>query len=97
MVSLMIQSGRLGGSVGDALRHHSEFTRTQRLLRAEEKAAKLPVKMVLPMIFFIFPAIIIVVVGPGLIQIADKFLGAWRRWCWRLRWVLRVETWEIEP
>ena len=74
MVNLMIQSGRLGGSVGDALRHHSEFTRTQRLLRAEEKAAKLPVKMVIPMIFCIFPAIIIVVVGPGLIHIFEKFL-----------------------
>jgi tight adherence protein C len=74
MVSLMIQSGRLGGSIGDALRHHSEFTRTQRLLRAEEKAAKLPVKMVIPMIFCIFPAIIIVVVGPGLVQIFYKFI-----------------------
>jgi tight adherence protein C len=74
MVSLMIQSGRLGGSIGEALRHHSEFTRTQRLLRAEEKAAKLPVKMVIPMIFCIFPAIIIVVVGPGLIHIFNKFL-----------------------
>jgi len=73
MVSLMIQSGRLGGSIGDALRKHSEFTRTQRLLRAEEKAAKLPVKMVIPMLFCIFPAIIIVVVGPGLIHIFNKF------------------------
>ncbi|MCL4500307.1 MAG: type II secretion system F family protein [Deltaproteobacteria bacterium] len=74
MVGLMIQSSKLGGSVGDALRHHGEFTRTQRLLRAEEKAAKLPVKMVIPMIFCIFPAIIIVVVGPGLIHIFDTFI-----------------------
>jgi tight adherence protein C len=76
MVSLMVQAGKMGGSIGDALRHHAEFTRTQRILRAEEKAAKLPVKMVIPMIFFIFPAIIIVVIGPGLIHIFDKFLGA---------------------
>jgi tight adherence protein C len=75
MVSLMVQAGKLGGSIGDALRHHAEFTRTQRILRAEEKAAKLPVKMVIPIIFFIFPAIIIVMVGPGLIHIFDKFLG----------------------
>jgi tight adherence protein C len=75
MVSLMIQAGKMGGSIGDALRHHAEFTRTQRILRAEEKAAKLPVKMVIPMIFFIFPAIIIVVIGPGLIHIFEKFLG----------------------
>ena len=73
MVSLMTQTGKLGGSIGDALRNHSEFTRTQRLLRAEEKAAKLPIKMVFPMIFCIFPAIVIVVVGPGLIHIYDKF------------------------
>lgn len=76
MVSLLVQSGKLGGSIGDALRHHAEFTRTQRILRAEEKAAKLPVKMVIPMIFCIFPAIIIVVVGPGIIHIIDKFLGS---------------------
>jgi tight adherence protein C len=72
MVSLMTQTGKLGGSVGDALRHHGEFTRTQRLLRAEERAAKLPVKMVIPMLFCIFPAIVIVVVGPGLIHVYDK-------------------------
>ena len=75
MVGLMVQSGKLGGSIGDALRHHSEFTRTQRILRAEEKAAKLPVKMILPMMFCIFPAIIIVVVGPGLILIFTKLLS----------------------
>ncbi len=74
MVSLMIQSGRLGGSIGDALRHHAEFTRTQRLLRAEEKAAKLPVKMIFPMLFCIFPAIVIVVVGPGIIHMIDSFI-----------------------
>jgi tight adherence protein C len=74
MVSLMTQTGKLGGSIGDALRHHSEFTRTQRLLRAEERAAKLPVKMVFPMLFCIFPAIVIVVVGPGLIHVYEKFI-----------------------
>lgn len=73
MVSLMTQTGKLGGSIGDALRHHSEFTRTQRLLRAEERAAKLPVKMIFPMLFCIFPAIVIVVVGPGLIHMYNQF------------------------
>ena len=73
MVSLLTQTGKLGGSVGDALRHHSEFTRTQRLLRAEERAAKLPVKMVFPMLFCVFPSIIIVVVGPGIIHMYEKF------------------------
>jgi tight adherence protein C len=74
MVSLMTQTGKLGGRIGDALRHHSEFTRTQRLLRAEERAAKLPVKMVFPMLFCIFPAIVIVVIGPGLIHVYEKFV-----------------------
>lgn len=74
MVSLMTQTGKLGGSIGDALRHHSEFTRNQRLLRAEERAAKLPVKMVFPMLFCIFPAIVIVVVGPGLIHVYEQFI-----------------------
>jgi tight adherence protein C len=76
MVTLMTQTGKLGGSIGDALRNHSEFTRTQRLLRAEERAAKLPVKMVIPMLFCIFPAIIIVVVGPGLINILEKLINS---------------------
>ncbi len=75
MVALIIQSDKLGASIATALRNHSEFVRTQRILRAEEKAAKLPIKMIFPLIFCIFPAIIIVVVGPGLIHIADKFLG----------------------
>jgi tight adherence protein C len=73
MVGLMIQSNKLGASLASALRHHSDFIRTQRILRAEEKAAKLPVKMVFPLIFGIFPAIIIVTAGPGIIQIIDIF------------------------
>jgi tight adherence protein C len=73
MVGLMIQSNKLGASLAGALRHHSDFIRTQRILRAEEKAAKLPVKMVFPLIFGIFPAIIIVTAGPGIIHIIDVF------------------------
>jgi tight adherence protein C len=75
MVALMVQSHKLGSSISDALRRHSEFIRTQRLLRAEEKAAKLPVKMIFPLIFCIFPAIIIVVAGPGIIHMAGTFLN----------------------
>jgi tight adherence protein C len=75
MVGLMIQSNKLGASISEALRHHSEFIRTQRVLRAEERAAKLPLKMIFPLIFCIFPAIIIVVAGPGIIHVMEKFLG----------------------
>ena len=79
MVALIIQSDRLGASIATALRNHSEFVRTQRLLRAEEKAAKLPIKMIFPLLFCIFPAIIIVVVGPGLIHISAKLLGTFMK------------------
>lgn len=74
MVGLMIQSNKLGASLAGALRHHSDFIRIQRILRAEEKAAKLPVKMVFPLLFCIFPAIVIVTAGPGIIHIIDLFL-----------------------
>jgi len=76
MVGLMIQSNKLGASIGDALRNHSEFIRTQRILLAEEKAAKLPVKMIFPLIFCIMPAIMIVVAGPGIIHLIGFFLKA---------------------
>ncbi len=75
VVGLMVQSQKLGASIGEALRHHAEFVRTQRLLRAEERAAKLPVKIIFPLIILILPAILIVVAGPGLIQMA-KWLGS---------------------
>jgi len=75
VVGLMVQSQKLGASIGEALRHHAEFVRTQRLLRAEERAAKLPVKIIFPLIFFILPAILIVVAGPGLIQMARWLTG----------------------
>jgi tight adherence protein C len=72
MVGLMIQSNKLGASIGDALRNHSDFIRTQRILLAEEKAAKLTIKMVFPLLFCIMPSIVIVAAGPGIIQIAAK-------------------------
>jgi tight adherence protein C len=73
MVGLMIQSNKLGASIGDALRHHADFIRTQRILRAEEKAAKLTIKMVFPLFCCIFPAILIVAGGPGFIHILTNF------------------------
>jgi tight adherence protein C len=73
MVGLMIQSNKLGASIGDALRHHADFIRTQRLLRAEEKAAKLTIKMIFPLIFCIMPAMLIVAGGPGIIHFLENF------------------------
>lgn len=68
LVALLIQTDRFGTSVGQALRVHSDAMRTQRTQRAEEMAGKLPVKLLFPLIFFIFPALFIVILGPAIIQ-----------------------------
>ncbi|HEY2773658.1 MAG TPA: type II secretion system F family protein [Candidatus Binatia bacterium] len=68
LVALLIQTDRFGTSVGQALRVHSDAMRTQRTQRAEEMAGKLPVKLLFPLMFFIFPAIFIVILGPAVIQ-----------------------------
>jgi tight adherence protein C len=78
LVTLMIQSERLGTSIAQSLRTHADFVRVQRTLKAEEMAAKLPVKILAPLLFFIFPAMFIIVVGPAAIQVAHnlfKVLG----------------------
>ena len=61
-------------SVAQALRVHSDAMRTQRYHKAEELAAKLPVKLMFPLILFIFPAIIVVIVGPAAIQIYNTII-----------------------
>jgi tight adherence protein C len=69
LVGLMIQSDRMGVSIVKSLRTHAAFLRVQRAQRAEERAARLPVKILFPMLLFIFPAIFVVVIGPAIIQI----------------------------
>jgi tight adherence protein C len=68
LVALLVQTDRFGTSVGQALRVHADSMRTTRRLKAEEMAAKLPVKLLLPLIFFIFPSILLVVIGPAAIK-----------------------------
>ena len=68
LVTLLIQTDKFGTSVAQALRVYSDSMRTTRQQRAEEQAAKLPVKMIFPMIFFLFPALAVVVLGPGMIR-----------------------------
>jgi tight adherence protein C len=72
--TLLIQTDRFGTSVAQALRVHSDSMRTQRYQRAEELAGKIPVKMMFPLILFIFPAIFVVVVGPAAIQIYHSII-----------------------
>lgn len=69
LVTLLLQTDKFGTSVANALRVHSDSMRTKRRQRAEEMAAKLPVKMLFPLVLFIFPAIFVVLLGPGAIQI----------------------------
>jgi tight adherence protein C len=74
LVGLMIQSEKMGASIVQSLRTHASFLRVQRSQKAEEKAAKLPVKILFPLLMFIFPAIFVVVLGPAVIQIAKSSL-----------------------
>jgi tight adherence protein C len=69
LVSLLIQTDRFGTSIVQSLTVHSDSMRTKRFQMAEEQAAKLPVKMVFPLIVFIFPALFVVIVGPAIISI----------------------------
>jgi tight adherence protein C len=79
MVGVLIQTDRFGTSLGDALRIHSDFMRKTRQFRAEEMAAKLPVKMIFPLIFFIFPSFFIVILGPAVIRIMRLMWPAFAR------------------
>ena len=76
LIALLIQTDRFGTSVGQALRVHSDSMRMNRRLRAEELAAKLPVKLMLPLIVFIFPSLMVVIIGPGAIKLFRDFLPA---------------------
>ena len=69
LVSMLVQVERLGTSVADALRIHADVLRTRRRQQAQELAAKVPVKLLFPMIFCIFPALLIVLLGPAAISV----------------------------
>ena len=70
LVAMLIQSERFGTSMGTSLRVHSDNLRSKRRLMAEEAAAKIALKLMFPLIFFIFPTLLIVLVGPAGIQIS---------------------------
>lgn len=69
MVSVLIQADKFGTSLADSLRVHSDVMRARRSERAEELANKIPVKMLLPLILFIFPTLLMVLLGPAIIQL----------------------------
>lgn len=67
-VSMVVQAERFGTSIAQALRIHSEMLRTRRRQRAEEAAAKIALKLLFPLIFFIFPSLLLVLMGPEMIR-----------------------------
>jgi tight adherence protein C len=69
LVAMLVQAERFGTSVGTALRVHTDMLRTKRRHLAEERAAKVALKLLFPLMFFIFPALLIVLLGPAVIQI----------------------------
>ena len=74
LVSMLIQADRFGTSVSESLQVHSDALRTQRRLRAEEAAAKLPVKLLIPLIFCVFPSLLTVLLGPVAVTLSRQFI-----------------------
>lgn len=75
LVAMLIQSQRFGTSMGDSLRVHAENLRSKRRLLAEEAAAKIALKLLFPLIFCIFPTLMLVLLGPAILQLARVLPG----------------------
>lgn len=73
LVSTLIQAEQFGTSVAKTLRTHSDTLRTQRIQQVEEQAAKTTVKLIFPLVLFIFPCLFLVTLGPAAIVMADAF------------------------
>ena len=73
LVNAVVQAEAMGISIGAVIRVQTGVIRTKRRQKAEEQAFKAPVKMVFPLVFFIFPAIMVVIGGPAVIQIKGAF------------------------
>lgn len=73
LTALIVQVDQFGSSIAKALRVHSDTLRTQRRQQAEEQAAKTAVKLVFPLVLFIFPSIFVVVLGPSMIVLIESF------------------------
>ena len=76
LAAILIQADRFGSSIAQALRVQSDTMRIKRRQMAEEKAAKTAVKMIFPLVLFIFPGIFVVLIGPAAIQISENLLTA---------------------
>jgi tight adherence protein C len=74
-LTAVVHASRLGGSITNTLRIQADSMRVRRRQRAQEKAMKAPVKIVIPLVFFIFPALFVVILGPAVIEIWQKLLS----------------------
>ena len=74
LVAMLIQAERFGTSIADSLRVQSDSLRTKRRLRAEEAAAKIPIKLLFPLVFCIFPSMMLVLLGPSFIRVLRVFI-----------------------
>jgi tight adherence protein C len=72
LTAMLIQAERLGTSIGKALRVHAESMRLKRQYAAQEMAAKASVKLIFPVAMLIFPAVIVVLIGPAIIQMIES-------------------------
>jgi tight adherence protein C len=71
LINAVVQAEAMGISIGGVIRVQTGVIRTKRRQKAEEQAFKAPIKMVFPLVFFIFPAIMIVIGGPAIIQLKN--------------------------
>jgi tight adherence protein C len=73
LVNMMVQAEQFGTSIGKTLRTHSDTMRTQRIQQVEEQAAKTTIKLIFPLVFFIFPSLFLVTLGPAILIMMDSF------------------------
>jgi tight adherence protein C len=73
LVSMLVQAEQFGTSIAKTLRIHSDTLRTQRVQAVEAAAARTTIKLIFPLVLFIFPSLFVVVLGPAMLSIMDSF------------------------
>jgi|SRR5579859_1890373 len=73
LVTVLVQSEQFGTSIAKTLRTHSDILRTQRMQKVEEQASKTTIKLIFPLVLFIFPSLFVVVLGPAFIMMSEAF------------------------
>jgi tight adherence protein C len=79
LVSTLVQAEQFGTSIAKTLRTHSDVMRTQRIQEVEERAAKTTIKLIFPLVLFIFPCMFVVTIGPAMIIIQEQFKNLFKQ------------------